>query len=65
MVSDKDIYRSANLMIRQHGDDAVMHAALRADELLAKGDLAGERVWLRVIEAIRELQDTKATGPIH
>ena len=28
MVSDKDIYRSANILIRQHGSDAVMHAAL-------------------------------------
>ena len=65
MVSDKDIYRSANIMIRQHGDDAIMHAAMRADELLAKGDLEGERVWLRVIEAIKVMQDTEASGVLH
>ena len=42
-----------------------MHAAMRADELLAAGDLEGERVWLRVIEAIKVLQNTEAHGSLH
>ena len=44
---------------------AYMHAAMRADELLAKGDVEGERVWLRVIEAIKVMQDTEAGGVVH
>ena len=31
MILDLDIYRSANLLIQQHGQDAPIHAAMRAD----------------------------------
>ncbi len=30
MDSDLDIYRSANVLIRQHGDDAALEAIMRA-----------------------------------
>jgi hypothetical protein len=50
MISDLDIYRTANLLIKQHGaDDAKLHAAQRADELLAKGDLDGCRAWRLIL----------------
>ena len=56
MTTNLDIYRSAKALIDQHGDlGAEMHAAMRADELLGAGDMAGRRVWLRVLEAVREL----------
>jgi hypothetical protein len=29
---------------------------MRADELLERGDLDGQCTWLRIVEAIRELQ---------
>ncbi len=35
-----DIYRSANVLIREHGEDAALEAAMRADAMLEKGDLA-------------------------
>ena len=35
MVDDLDIYRSANELIKQHGDEALVYAAMRADELAA------------------------------
>ncbi len=31
MTSDLDIYRSANLLVKQHGQDAPTQAAMRAD----------------------------------
>ena len=31
MIADLDIWRAANLLIRQHGDDAELAAARRAD----------------------------------
>ena len=35
MTSDIDILRTANLLIRQHGDqDATLYAAMRADAML-------------------------------
>jgi hypothetical protein len=40
VVSDLDIYRTANLLMQQHGaDHAKLFAAEAADKLLAKADL--------------------------
>ena len=55
MTSDLDIYRSANELIKQHGDAADIEAAMRADELMDAGDMEGEAVWLRIVKAIKEL----------
>ena len=44
MISDLDIWRSANELIKQFGDTADIEAAARADALLDKGDLHGQRV---------------------
>ncbi len=41
MIPDLDIYRTANLLIQQHGQDAPIHAAMRAGKLLEAGDLDG------------------------
>ncbi len=40
MIPDLDIYRSANVLIREHGEDASIEATMRADAVLEKGDLA-------------------------
>ncbi len=58
MPSDLDIYRSAQVLVKQHGQDAPIHAAMRADELLEAGDLDGCAVWRRVLRAVEELQGT-------
>ena len=55
MASDLDIYRSANELIEQHGEDAPVLAAMRADELMEAGDMEGEAVWIRIVKAIEEL----------
>ncbi len=52
---DLDIYRSANVLVTRHGADAPVHAAMRADELLDKGDLEGCAVFKRVIKAVEEM----------
>ena len=44
MTSNIDIYQTANELIKQHGDDAPIHAAMRADELLNAGDMDGQAV---------------------
>ena len=36
MIPDLDIYRSAHVLVNQHGEDAPIHAAMRAD---GAGDL--------------------------
>jgi hypothetical protein len=57
MPDEIDIYRSAKLLIEQHGEEAAIFAGMQADECLEKGDLGGKVVWLSVIKAIEELQD--------
>ncbi len=34
MIPDLDIYRSANLIVKHHGEDALIQAAMRADAML-------------------------------
>ena len=48
MTSELDIYRSANLLIDQHGEDAPIFAAMQADKCFEGGDLDGKAVWMRV-----------------
>ncbi len=59
MTSDLDIYRSAKLLIDQHGEDAATFAAMQANKRAEAGDREGRRVWLRVVRAIEELQRTR------
>ncbi len=58
MIPDLDIYRSANLLVKQHGPDAPIHAAMRADAMLEAGDLNGYAVWKRILRAVGKLQGT-------
>ncbi len=37
-MDDRDIWLSAKRLIDLNGDDAIIHAAMRADELLAGGE---------------------------
>ena len=57
--NEREIFGVAKAYLRDHGEDAVIEAAMRADALLDAGDLEGQRVWLRIIEAIRVLTGTK------
>ena len=56
MIPDLDIYRSAQVLVKQRGPDAPIHAAMRADTMLEKGDLDGYTAWKRILRAVEELQ---------
>ncbi len=45
MLTEIDIYCSTNVLLKRHGPDAPIHAAMRADVMLDKGDLDGYDVW--------------------
>ncbi len=62
MIPYINIHRSAWLMIRRYGDDPVVRAAKRGDDLLAKGDLDGLLVWMAIIRAIERLQAKTLAG---
>ncbi len=51
-----EIYRIANLLIEKHGNDAVLEAAKKADAMLEKGDLDGQRVWKAIVRVIKDTQ---------
>ncbi len=55
MIPDLDIYRSAQVLVREHGTDAPIHAAMRADAMLEAGDLEGCAVFKRVLMAVEEM----------
>ncbi len=55
MIPDLDIYRSAQVLVKQHGQDAPIQAAMMADAMLEKGDLDGYAVWKRIVKATEEL----------
>ncbi len=67
MTSDLEIFRSAQMLVKRHGQDAPIHAAMRADELLDKGDLDGYAVWKRIVRAVEELQrvEPRPGGKVH
>ena len=65
-ISKIDIYRSAQVLVKQHGEDAPIEdapieaapieAAMRADAMLEGGDLDGYAVWRQILRAVEVLQ---------
>lgn len=55
MISNLDIYRTANEYIKQYGENAPIHAAMKSDEMLKKADFDGQAVWIRIMKAVDEL----------
>jgi hypothetical protein len=55
MVDDPDVWRAANLLLKRHGADAETVVTMRANELLASGDVEGCAIWKRILAAVTEL----------
>ncbi len=55
VISDLDILRAAQRLVKRHGADAPVVAAQRADQLLNAGDLEGVAVWRSITRAVEEL----------
>ncbi len=58
MIPNLGIYRSAQVLVKRHGQDAPIEAAMRADAMLDRGDLDGYAAWKRIVRAVGELQGT-------
>ena len=65
MISEIDIWRCAGVMIKRYADQADIEAAKRADEFEAKGQRDGQRIWLRILEAIDQMQKVQPGEPKH
>ena len=57
MLSDLDLWRAAQIMVKGYGDGAAIEAAMRADEFLDQGSLDGERLGQFAILSF--------PGPVH
>jgi hypothetical protein len=60
MISDPDISRAAQLIVKRRGADARIVAAQRADELFNEGDLDGTAVWKRILARSRGVAEGEA-----
>jgi hypothetical protein len=64
-VDERDIWMTASVMIKRFGDDAVMEAAMRADQLAGEGDHAGAAIWRRIKRCMESLTAPAPPGPLH
>ncbi len=48
MNTESEVYRRALTLVNEHGEDAPIHAATRAQTLLDQGDRVGHALWKRV-----------------
>jgi hypothetical protein len=65
MISQNDIFRSAQLLIKQHGDRAEEVAERRMRMLMEQDDAKGSGVWLSILSAIEDLRTMKQQGKLH
>lgn len=49
------VYRSAGVLVKRYGEDAVAYARMRADHLLEDGHVMGSVMWRAIMGAVREL----------
>jgi hypothetical protein len=58
-MEELDIWRSANLLIMDHGKRAPFIATQLADALLGEGNREGSSAWIRIRRAIKDFQRPK------
>ncbi len=63
MISDLDIWRAAQLLIRKHGANAELEAARLQDLMLDRGDDEGWLVWQRIRRAIEVMRAPPSGKP--
>ena len=60
-IEDWELWACAHSLVGKHGEDAGIHAAMRADQLHGEGDLEGAAVWRRIVHRINQLQAKPAS----
>ena len=65
MISDLDIYRAAHMLLERHGAEATLEAAKMIDAMLERGDIEGRAVWLRIKQAISDIEARQPSGSVH
>jgi hypothetical protein len=55
-MAKPDLWITAENLIKNHGPNAAMEAAMIADRMEKRGDVEGHQAWVRITNAIRELE---------
>ena len=55
-MDDIDMFRSAKLLIKLHGDEADIIATKLATKMLDAGAVDRYAVWKRIVDAIEDMQ---------
>lgn len=58
-LSDWELWACAKQQIDQHGVEASIAASMRADALLAAGDMAGHSTWISILDRIGRLSQVQ------
>lgn len=64
MLTDWELWAIANHYVKKHGEDAAIFAAMKADELMEKGELEGAKNFCAIVRRINELL-ASPTGKVH
>ena len=56
MIEEIDIYRTANVLIREYGEGALLEAMNRVEIYRAIGNDQGMAVWRRISDAVENIQ---------
>ena len=59
MITDREIYRSAAIMIREHGEDAALEVGMKVDCFLEQANVGGHLLWKRILVAVLEMQQVE------
>ena len=62
-VDEEQIQRSAEALVRTHGDQAAMVCAQTSERWLQRGDPEAAQLWNRFMLACRKLLDGRGTQP--
>jgi hypothetical protein len=59
MISDRDVWQAALLMVKRYKEDAMLEASRRADQLQEEGNWQGAVEWRRILDCIERIQAQK------
>jgi hypothetical protein len=56
-LTEREVWTAAGLLIQEHGEQAAIVAAQKADAFQKMGDMDGRGVWLRIMRATAAMID--------
>lgn len=65
LTQERHLWACANTLIAEHGETAGLFASMRADALLAEGDLDGHRTFMTILKHIETLQSEGRPPVVH